>query len=362
MAKNAADKSKPAIVPPDLFESTPLKSLFVEDMDDEQIWAQLDLRTKAICRMLDFVLEGGSEEQGEMELEDEDEESSDAEADEEEQKFREALQGLETGDVDLEELMTKYGLNPEDFEDSDQSMDDDEAEFGQETDGSSSEEEEEDISPLRDSESIVDTPPSSSVPQSRPITTRGKKKGSSELDDGFFDLAEFNAETERAESKSSSRGRLAGDDDSDEEGMDIDLFATVDGVGEDTEDEGEDTGMFKHFQICVHRLISRQNCSIAISLSPRRAQMCKTSLPHPISQAKNLKYTSMTRCASKKSERLGRIGLYVTMMTMTKGTRMKTEISLLLMKGSERRMESKREVSGTSAGLTKRNQKSQKKV
>ncbi len=247
MAKNAADKSESAVVPPDLFEFTPLKSLFVEDMDDEQIWAHLDLQTKTICRMLDFVLEGGSEEQGEMELEDDDEESSGAEADEEEQKFREALQGLENGDVDLEELMTKYGLNPEDFENSDQSLDDEEAEFGQDTDGSSSEEEEEDISPLRDSEPMVDTPSNSNVLQSRPITTRGKKKGLSELDDGFFDLVEFNAETERAESKSSSRGRLAGDDDSDEEGMDIDLFAAVDGAGEDGEDDDEDAGTSKHF-------------------------------------------------------------------------------------------------------------------
>lgn len=250
-AKNAADKPKPANVQPELFEFTPLKSLFVEDMDEEQIWAQLDLRTKTICRMLDFVLEGGSEKQGEVGEEDDDEESSDAEEDDEEEKFRQALEGLENGDVDLEELMTKYGLNPEDFENSDNSMDGDEAAIEQETDESSSEEEEEDISPLRDSESNEDTPSSSRVPHSRSIISRGKKRGSkpSELDDGFFDLAEFNAETERAESKSSSRGRLAGDDDSDEEDMDIDLFAAVDGAGDfdDVEDDGEDAGMSKHF-------------------------------------------------------------------------------------------------------------------
>ncbi len=145
---------------------------------------------------------------------------------------------------------------PEDFENSDQSLDGEEAEFGQDTDGTSSEEEEEDISPLHDSESMVDTPSSSNVLQSRPITTLGKKKARLNWMMVSSTWPNSTQRTERAESKSSSRGRLAGDDDSDEEGMDIDSFATVDGEGEDGD---EDAGMFKHFQICAHRFISRQN-------------------------------------------------------------------------------------------------------
>ena len=51
------------------------------------------------------------------------------------------------------------------------------------------------------------------------------------LDDGFFNLAAFNAEIKAAESRSSSRGRLSQDDD-DEDGDDpneeVDYFASVD--------------------------------------------------------------------------------------------------------------------------------------
>src|SRR6267378_4039377 len=65
-AKSEAQQSvaKEGQIP--IFDFTPLKSLFVEGMDDEQIWAQLDLRTKTVCRMLDFVLEGESEPQDEV--------------------------------------------------------------------------------------------------------------------------------------------------------------------------------------------------------------------------------------------------------------------------------------------------------
>ena len=71
---------------------------------------------------------------------------------------------------------------------------------------------------------------------------RGRKGGHPVLDDGFFDLAEFNAETEQAEAKRSSKGRLGkgDDDDEEDEGEEegIDYFAPVEDDAEVEEDGG----------------------------------------------------------------------------------------------------------------------------
>ncbi|PPQ88642.1 hypothetical protein CVT25_010218 [Psilocybe cyanescens] len=221
-----------------LFDFTPLKSLFVDGMDEDQIWAQLDLRTETICKMLDFVLEG---ENGEAEDEDEDDEYDEEEDSEEDadETLRNALEG--DMDINMDEFMAKYGLD--DGDDSDDMQDDDEVDFGNPSESDideEDEEEEEAFSPLRDPEDQSNDVqnPKLILPKRDPNPSlKKKRKGNSELDDGFFNLAEFNAETERAESKSSSRGRLSGKDDSDEEDMDIDLFASVD-LDEDF-DEGD---------------------------------------------------------------------------------------------------------------------------
>ena len=53
------------------------------------------------------------------------------------------------------------------------------------------------------------------------------------MDDGFFSLAEFNAETEEAEGENVSRGRLGQDDDDDDDADDdVDFFAPVDDMSE----------------------------------------------------------------------------------------------------------------------------------
>lgn len=272
-AKNGVDKPAVPNAQKDLFEFTPLKSLFIDGMDEEQIWAQLDLRTKAVCRMLDYVLEGVSEERDEEEVEEDSEEEDDTE-----ERLRKAIEALESGeDIDMEELMAKYGLDEEDMDALDNLEDEEDSEADSDSDEASSEDEEEgeeEMSLLRDSEVEESKQSSSRAPITR--ITRPKKKGSkfSELDDGFFDLDEFNAETERAESKSSSRGRLAGDDDSDEDDMDVDLFAPVDDASDIEEEDSEgEKGTYINALYLHSPFMSHQNCSIGISSSRHLAQI-----------------------------------------------------------------------------------------
>lgn len=248
-SKHKAESEKENVVAgTNLFDFTPLKSLFVDGMDEDQIWAQLDLRTQAICKMLDFVLEGGAGDGNDTEegQEDDSEEEEDEDAEETLKNAWKALQ--EDGeDIDMDEFIAKYGLGGSESEDD--SLDDDDDELGERSSehdvDDDEEEEEEGFSPLRDHEEENATPGTKSILRkniSHP-SPKKKKGGHPELDDGFFSLSEFNADTERAESKASSRGRLAGnDEDSDDDDMDIDLFASIDPSenvdGEDLEDHG----------------------------------------------------------------------------------------------------------------------------
>ncbi|KAF7964949.1 hypothetical protein HWV62_1448 [Athelia sp. TMB] len=220
--RSPSPPAKPSL----LLKETPLPSLFIDGMNEDQIWEQLDLRAKQLCDTLQEALEGNHMDEDELE-----------------EQGKDSVMGEEGEDIDMDEVDWD-GEGSEDNSDEDDSDEDmkedfDEGagsaeEFGddatQELRDPSSEEEEEEESPL-----LLDLP--------------GKKRkrkagGHPVLDDGFFDLASFNAEAEEAEAKSASKGRLGDDEDDDSDGAEsVDLFAPVDNIEaleeEDVDDGGE---------------------------------------------------------------------------------------------------------------------------
>ncbi|KAJ7706140.1 U3 small nucleolar ribonucleoprotein complex, subunit Mpp10 [Mycena rosella] len=198
-------------------------------MDDEQIWAQLDLRLKPVCDMLEFALDAEPQEE-----DDQDNNDTDEFIDE---QLLSQMRALESGDgLDEMELDT--------LDEEEQDSEEDE-ELGAESEEESADDVDlgEGVTSLRDPSSDEDSEPEAD--SHRPSSLRkgrGQNKSSAGsktgLNDGFFDLASFNAETEEAEARKVSRGRLNDDDDdSDEES--VDLFAPVD-VAENFDEEDED--------------------------------------------------------------------------------------------------------------------------
>lgn len=223
---------RPSPQPRIAFNTTPLTSLFIDGMDDDQIWVQLDLRAKNVCEMLEAALEGA--------LESEDEEDNDESQDEDEMdtNHRETLRSFQAGEEDVWNGLQE-GM---DVGSGDNLLDDgDEDDEGETSESGADEDLGEGLMELRDSEEESGGDGASSSPlnplRSKALSglKRPKKGRHKMLDDGFFDLASFNAETEWAEARSTSRGRLA-DDGSDEES--VDFFALV----RDTENPDEDDG------------------------------------------------------------------------------------------------------------------------
>lgn len=215
------------------FDQTPLTSLFVEDAGPEQVWAQLELRAKGVCEMLSKALDGTlmSEDADMQTLSgvggDEDEDEDDDGGSRKKLRFGDLSQedikslGMEPGV--LKRLMKSWeGMEVD--EDGEEELDDEESE-DEDDDG---EEFGEEVTFLRDPEAL-DSPGPSPSPR---LSRRSKSLAGSQLDDGFFDLASFNAETEEAEAKHVSRGRLKSvneDEDSESDEESVDYFAVVDG-------------------------------------------------------------------------------------------------------------------------------------
>ena len=214
------------------FDPTPLTSLFVEDAGPEQVWAQLELRAQGVCEMLSKALDGS------LMLEDDADvlmlNGVGADEDEDEDEDGGARKKLRFEDLSPEDVKS-LGIAPDVLkrliegtevdEDGEEEVDDEESDDDDDDDG---EEFGEEVTTLKDPEALDSPGPS------RPsrLSRRSRSLAGSELDDGFFDLASFNAETAEAEAKHVSRGRLKSlneDEDSESDRESIDYFAAVNG-------------------------------------------------------------------------------------------------------------------------------------
>lgn len=243
--------SKPTVP---ILKDTPLPELLVEGMSDEQIWAELEFRAQTVCDVLNYALDGPvpdgeSEEEGS-----EDEEDEEADRVQRMKEMRQALLDEGFDPADLEGIDVGEG-GDEDDEDEDSEEEEDEDEDSEESD-----EDEEDtgevdlgegVEELRDpsdedgDDDLEVDEPSFLNGGKRTLRTKLKRGGHPTLDDGFFDLAAFNAEIEAAESRSSSRGRLSKDDDDEDEDdpdEEVDYFTSVDAPEAFDEEDLEGSG------------------------------------------------------------------------------------------------------------------------
>jgi hypothetical protein len=320
-AKKEAEKPISQLPDKNLFDSTPLKSLYVDGMDDEQIWEQLDLRTNTICRVLDFVLDGEAEQK---------DGNTTGVEDEYDARLLKALKDLEREGVDLNDLMGEDSESSSDQPSShSQSSGSPSGSDLEDDEGEESYSSLHDPSGDEDDDDEVEPPVLHSLNQSsQKKRSRKKNAAVSELDDDFFNLAEFNADTERTGARSSSKGRLAEDDESDED-MDIDLFARIDPVEnfdeEDLEGNPDGTCSVSHDVIYTHGYCHSQSYSIKIfSNLPRlHRQLLKPS--RKCAHLVQVKSVSMTRFASRKSSHLVKICRYIltTVKTIVYLKRMK---------------------------------------
>ncbi|KAF8642351.1 hypothetical protein AX16_009620 [Volvariella volvacea WC 439] len=199
-------KRSPSPPPPITLKPTPLQSLVVNGMDEDQLWAQLDLKLQGVCRMLNLVVEADNDVGIENETD---------------TQKHSLLMGDDSLDAMAAEDIEEYSEDSDDYSEEDRSSGSEGSPRGEESVTDLRDSSDEEIGgDSEDSQRDLDgeTRLHSAVSR-KPSSTFG-------LNDDFFDLALFNAETGQAEAKNSSRGHLADEDESDDD--DIDLFAPVD--------------------------------------------------------------------------------------------------------------------------------------
>jgi U3 small nucleolar RNA-associated protein MPP10 len=242
--KTAAEASRTEPSTSDaILKPTPLASLFVSNMGEDQVWAQLELKASNMCESLADLFgpavpeEDGAESSDEDE--DEDEEGGYDDDDDDAMEGLEGINGMDMDSLDSSEDGADDVLE-EEFEDEEGvDSDDDESGDGEEDFVMSHRDSSGSDSDGSENNDQLDGPAQGS---SKHPNRRKPRQLNAELDDDFFNLAEFNAETEEAESRRVTRGKLSRDDeDEDDEEEELDLFAPV-GQDDELEEDGTDDG------------------------------------------------------------------------------------------------------------------------
>jgi U3 small nucleolar RNA-associated protein MPP10 len=212
-------------------EPTPLESLFIDGLDEEQIWAQISLRSNKICELLGKIFDEQSVDSGLSQDEESDEEIGEVDEGED-------FEGFAAGEeMEVDGSMEEFGGSEEDEDEEDETEDEEDDELDDEDLG-------EDITPLRgESDEEDDNLPTMfdlMREKSSPKSKKHRKASSHGLDDDFFNLDAFNAEIERLEAKKVSSGRLGDEEDDDSDGdLPIDLFSALNSAENLDEDDVE---------------------------------------------------------------------------------------------------------------------------
>ncbi|KAF9435853.1 hypothetical protein BGZ76_005376 [Entomortierella beljakovae] len=204
-----------------------LEELFIDGFDNDQIWEEIHMQNtpflsyfKTQFKVLKSYKRGSSESKDDQ---DQDEEG-DEEEDEEEEAYDEADMSLGLDDddmgIDMEDTDNMEGFSGEDEEMEEDLLENDDLE---EEDGGDDDEEEEE----NESEEELDD-------LDLPVK---KKSKTSEVDDDFFNLDEFNSLTEKQEQDELE------DKDDDEDEEEIDYFADPDLIDSGDEDDDDFGGM-----------------------------------------------------------------------------------------------------------------------
>jgi U3 small nucleolar RNA-associated protein MPP10 len=263
----------PMLQSADSLMPTQLQELHLSCMEDEQIWAQLELRGQTITNVVEALFDGAWDDP--LKALDEDDE----EDDEEDSEGELSIEGM---DINME------GDSPEEDE-ADEGLDlPDEAAAEEDDDTSGDENMPEHITQLansgdEDEELLLtgldlDRPSRSRQPrQSRPRNRHPT------LDDSFFSIVDFNEEIEAAEARSKGRGRL--DEDSDEES--VDLFHAVPEGDELADQDGHMEGECTYHRLSdcmghVYSYFSQPICTATFSLLLRNRDKTRAKAePHP---------------------------------------------------------------------------------
>jgi U3 small nucleolar RNA-associated protein MPP10 len=231
-------KGNPMLQAADSLTPTQLQELHLSGMEDEQIWAQLELRGRTITTVVETLLEGAWDDPMKALAEDDEVDGK---------------EDSEEGDLSMEDMDVDMEDSSSDGDEEDEGLEPpDEAAEEEDDDTSGDENMPEHITQLADSSDENEEPsltgldldrPSRLRKEERPQRTQSRNRHPT-LDDNFFSIADFNKEIEAAEVQSKGRGRL--DEDSDDESVDLFRAVPEDDELADQPDHAEGGRMWTH--------------------------------------------------------------------------------------------------------------------